>query len=341
MKYLLAHRVSSHDKRYAYACGRIRALELRLLGRQRLERIAEARDFDEALRLLADTEYGAHFDAIDEIGYAGCLHNETRRVLALVDALSLDPDVTDILRLKYDFHNLKVAIREKLSGRDLSHLYFDYGRYSPDILRASLRSETLEALPECLIEPASEALDRVSKSMDSSEGDTLIDKSMFQLFLERVRAYGSIYLEALIRTWIDLANIRTFMRGRYLGLESRNLPDLLFPDGFVKLVDLKETYSLPLDEVRQRFEFSPYLGIIQTGGEGIEKRATFVDLEREIDNYMISFLRLTRYFTFGLEIIIAYALLKENEIKMLRLILAAKDRRIATEEIKVRIADVE
>ncbi len=341
MKYLQAHRVSSHDERYAYACGRIRALEMRLLGRQRLERIAEARDLDEALRLLSDTDYGVHLDEMEEIGYVGCLHNETRRVLALVDALTLDPDVSDILRLKYDFQNLKVAIREKVSGRDLAHLYYDYSRYSPDILTAALKTEALEALPDIFFEPASEALDKVSKSRDPSEGDTVIDRAMFHLFLERARSYGSLYLEALIRTWIDLANIRTFMRGRYLGIESRNLPELLISGGFVKLTDLRETYSLPLDEVRQRFEFSPYKPIIEIGGEGIERGGTFVDLEREIDNYLISFLHLARYFTFGLEIIIAYALLKENEIRMLRLILAAKERAIAPEALKGRLASVE
>jgi len=341
MKYLQAHRVSSHDKRYAYACGRIRALEMRLLGRQRLERIAEARDLDEALRLLSDTDYAAHFDEIEVIGYVGCLYNELRRVLDLIDALSLDPEVTDILRLKYDFHNLKVAIREKVSGRDLSHLYFDFGRFLPDELRAPLKADNLDGLPPFLIEPATVALERVSRSLDPSEGDTVIDRSMFTLFLERAKAYGSIYLEALVRTWIDLANVRTFMRARFLGVESRSFPDLLIPEGFIRLSDLRETFALPLDEVRQRFEFSPYRGIIEIGGGAIEKEGTFVELEREIDNYLISFLHLTRYFTFGLEIILAYGLLKENEIRMLRLILAAKERGVAAEALKGRIANVE
>ncbi|HEC83410.1 MAG TPA: hypothetical protein ENI46_02850, partial [Firmicutes bacterium] len=81
--------------------------------------------------------------------------------------------------------------------------------------------------------------------------------------------------------------------------------------------------------------------IIEVGGGAIEKEGTFVELEREIDNYLISFLHLTRYFTFGLEIILAYGLLKENEIRMLRLILAAKERGVAAEALKGRIANVE
>jgi V/A-type H+-transporting ATPase subunit C len=341
MKYLHAHTVSSHDKRYAYATGRVRALEMRLLGKQRLERMAEARDLDEALRLLSDTEYAIHFDEIEDTGYRGCLKNEERRILDLVDGLTLDPDVSDILRLKYDFHNLKVALREQFAGRDLGHLYMDLARYEPAALGAALKAESVDLLPEPLIGAATEALAAYSRSQDPAEVDLAVDNAMFGVFLERARASGALYIEAIVRTWIDLADIRTFMRARYLELESRALPDMLIAGGFIKPADLLETFTSPLDEVLQRFEFSPYKAILEIGGAGLERQDSFAPLEREMDNYVISFLRLSRYFTFGLEVVLAYALLKENEIKMLRLVLAAKERNMPPDAIKERIADVE
>jgi V/A-type H+-transporting ATPase subunit C len=341
MKYLHAHTVSSHDQRYAYATGRVRALEMRLLGKQRLERMAEARDLGEALRLLSDTEYSVHFDEIEDIGYQGCLKNEERRILGLVDGLTLDPDVSDILRLKYDFHNLKVAMREHLSGRDLGALYVDLARYEPGMLRAALKADSVDLVPEPLVDAAENALEAYSKSQDPAEVDLAVDKAMFALFLERARTSGAVYIEAIVRTWIDLADIRTFMRARYLEMESRVLPGMLIPGGFIRLSDLTETFTLPLDEVLQRFEFSPYRQILDIGGAGLERQDSFAPLEREMDNYLISFLQLSRYFTFGLEVVLAYALLKENEVKMLRLILAAKERSMPPVAIKERIADVE
>jgi V/A-type H+-transporting ATPase subunit C len=341
MKYLHAHTASSHDERYAYASGRIRALEMRLLGRQRLERMAEARDIDEALRLLSDTEYSMHFDEIEDIGYRGCLKNEEQRILALVDDLTLDPEVSDILRLKYDFHNLKVALREQFSGRDLGHLYMSFARYDAEMLRAALKAESVELLPEPLVEAAKDAYEALSSSGDPAEADTIVDRAMFGLFLERAKGFGAFYVQAIVQTWIDLANIRIFMRARSLEIDSRTLPDMLIPGGFVKLTDLTETFTSPLDEVLQRFEFSPYRQIIEFGGAGLESQGSLIPLEREIDSYVISFLGLSRYFTFGLEVILAYALLKENEVKMLRLTLAAKERGMTAEAIKERIADVE
>jgi V/A-type H+-transporting ATPase subunit C len=341
MKYMHAHAVSSDDQRYAYATGVVRALEVRLLGRQRLERMTEARDADEAVRLLSDTEYSVHFDEIEDIGCEGCLRNEEMRVLGLVDALTLDPEVSDILRLRYDFHNLKVAVREQVSGRNLAHLYDDFARFGSERVRSALKADDVDLLPEPLIEPARDALEAYSKSEDPAESDLIIDKAMFSLFLRRARRFAAIYLEGIVKTWIDQANIRTFMRARYLEMESRSLPRTMIPGGFVRLADFIETFTLPLDEVLQRFQFSPYRSIIEVGGAGLERTGSFVGLEREIDNYFISFLRLSRYFTFGLEVVLAYALLKLNEVKMLRLVLAGKERGLRGEAIKERIADVE
>ena len=44
---------------YAYAIGRIRALEPKLLTFDRLERMADAKTAEAALRILAETEYGS------------------------------------------------------------------------------------------------------------------------------------------------------------------------------------------------------------------------------------------------------------------------------------------
>jgi len=341
MKYLHAHTVSSHDVRYAYAVGRIRALETRLLGKQRLDRLAEGRDVDEVVRLLADTIYATHIEELEDHGHQVFLRNEEARLLDLVDSLSLDRETSDILRLRHDYHNLKVAVREQVSDRDLGHLCVPLGRFEFEMVRAALKTETLDALPEPLIWPAQEALEVYSKSQDLGQVDTVIDKQMFARFRTVADDYEGVFIGAIVRTWIDLADIRTFMRARYFGLETRSLPEMVIEGGALRLADFAETFALPLDEVLQRFAFSPYRQVIERGGGGLDREDSFVPLERAMDEYMASFLRLARYFTFGLEVVLAYALRKESEIRALRLIFAAKDSGLAADTIKERTGDVE
>jgi len=341
MRYLPAHAVSSHDERYAYASGRIRALEMTLLGKQRLDRIAEAATLDEVMRKLSDTAYAPHLDEIEESGYQVFLKNEERRLLDLVDSLSLDREVSDILRLRHDFHNLKVALREKVSGRDLGDLYLDFGRFDTDEIAGPVKNETPDRLPDVFVAVAKRALEDYGASGDPGQADILIDKAMFTHFLAVAGGYGGPFIKSIVRTWIDLANIRTFMRARYLGLEARELPALLIEGGLVKPSDFSEVYQFTLDEILGRFEFSPYRRVVEAGGAAAEKSGSFAPLEREIDNVVISFLRITRYFTFGLEVVLAYALIKQIEIKGLRLVLAAKDGGTAPAFIKERIPDAE
>jgi V/A-type H+-transporting ATPase subunit C len=339
MKYVPAHALSSHDGRYAYASGRIRALELNLLSRQRLDRMAEAGTVDEIVRLLSDTAYAEHLDEVEDDGYEVFLRNEEMRLLDLVDSLSLDRAVSDILRLQYDFQNLKVALREKISERDLGHLYMTLGRFDPEEIKAPVKSESPDLLPETLSTAARGALGAYAKSQDPAEADIIVDKAMFAYFLGVANAYGAPFITGIVKTWIDLANVRTFVRARYMGFESRSLPGIMIEGGLARLSDFYEAFHLSIDEIIQRFEFSPYRRILEVGGAALERESSFAPLEREIDNCITVLLSIARYFTFGLEIVLGYALLRQMEIKALRLILAAKDRGMAPEHIKERIPD--
>jgi len=339
MRILHAHSASSNDVRYAYASGRIRALETTLLGRQRLDRLAEAADTGELVRLLSDTSYASHLDELETAGYEAFLANEEGRVLELMDYLSHDQGVSDLLRLRYDFHNLKVALRERVSGRDLGDLYMDFGRYPKEDVASMVKDDHLERLPGPLGPVAKSALATYESTRDPGEADVAADRAMFTHFLESARAFGARYIETIVKTWIDLANIRVFLRARYLEFESRDLRGLLIDGGTVALSYYTETFPLGLDEITQRFESTPYRRIIELGGAGLEKQESSVPLEREIENNLVSLFKVSRYFTFGLELVLVYALTRQSEIRVLRLIFGGKERGMASEAIKERIPD--
>jgi len=299
----------------------------------------EARDLEEATRLLSDTVYGVHLDEIDEVGYEAFLHNEEARVLDLVDSLSHDEELSDLLRLQYDFNNIKVLLRESYSGRDLHGLYTDLGRYPVTEIKLMLASETPEKIPAPLDDAVASGQQAWNETADPAEMDTAIDGVMFGHFLKVASGHGMPYLEALMRAKIDLANIRTFLRARYIELEPQSLKRLLYPGGTVKTEILTGTFQLPIEEVLSRLQFSPYRPVIERGWYALERENSFVPLEREIDSYVVSFLKLSKYFTFGFEIVMAYALVKKSEITTLRLILASKEKDMPADAIKERIPD--
>ena len=98
---------------FAFAVGRVRVLETRLLDSGKFERMLEARDAEEVLRVLGETEYAQAFAAIkNQNDYEAVLDYERHRVYDLVRAmLSPERKIADLyfLRLPAKFKSFAQA----------------------------------------------------------------------------------------------------------------------------------------------------------------------------------------------------------------------------------------
>ena len=102
------------DTRYAYAVGVIRVLETRLLNGADLRRMLETDSPQATLETLSDTEYEASLSKVEsEWDFETALREEMERIYKLIDKLTQDKELTDIFRIKWDFHNLKVLLKSK------------------------------------------------------------------------------------------------------------------------------------------------------------------------------------------------------------------------------------
>ncbi len=91
--------------RYAYAAGRIRALEASLIGSARLARYYEARTIEDIGRLLVENGYPAAPDP------ESSLSRGLEQSYALARQISPDAELIDALLLARDFHNLRVMLK--------------------------------------------------------------------------------------------------------------------------------------------------------------------------------------------------------------------------------------
>ena len=103
---------------YGYAVARIRAMEHRLLDQGVLQRMIDAEDFASILKILGETSYssalasqtgGSDFDKVLESD----LHSIYEEVRTFVP----DKKLVDIMRLHYDFHNVKVLLKSMFNVR--------------------------------------------------------------------------------------------------------------------------------------------------------------------------------------------------------------------------------
>ena len=222
----MSHR---RDTDYLAISARIRAMENRLLTRDRMDRIIDARDDAEARKVLA------------ECGYPDVPGADLERILAQVreqtrkELLAAIPDgrLLEIFTLKYDYHNAKVILKAEAVGADPERLLLSGGRYDPVTLLENWQREQLGMCSDIFRRAMEQAAVVLKDSKDPQGCDLLLDKAYFAEMAQLADGLGSKYLQGYVRLMVDAANLRTAVRVYRMGGDEEFLRGVLLEGGNV------------------------------------------------------------------------------------------------------------
>ena len=113
------------DTDYLSVSARIRAMENRLLTRERMDRMIDAADDGEARKVLAECGY-PEGGSLDQ-----ALAQARADVFRDMESAVPDPRLVEIFQLKYDYHNGKTLLKAAAMGRDPQPILLPGGRYDP------------------------------------------------------------------------------------------------------------------------------------------------------------------------------------------------------------------
>lgn len=327
---------------YPYASAHIFALENRLIGRDRVDRMVEAPSAEEALKVLAETDYGA---GISELGsphdYERLLSNEIQRVYDFFETISPNPDITRLFFLKYDFHNLKVLLKSRYLGRDQDELLIGGGGTIPiETLKEAVRERDYKGLPAYL----KEALEKIDEAMDlrvdPQRIGLILDKAMYRHIFDTCRDKKGEFARSYFMVQADLINIRSFLRVRKIGGTLEFLMGLLLPGQDMDEEFFSEAMEEPLEDFVLRLKDSRYSQVVDRGVREYMDTGSLSAYERLMDDYLLGFVRDARWNPGGIEPIIGYLLAKENEIRIIRIIMVGKINNLPADTIRERLRDV-
>jgi V/A-type H+-transporting ATPase subunit C len=327
--------VGEDDWRYGHQTARVRVLETHMLSKAVLSGMAEAENFEQAADLLAASEYvlphgGRNFAEVENM-----LHIRRSVARKLFEELMIDRPVADLFKSRDDFANLRLALRRKLIEKPLGNDYSSEGNVSPQTLKQVLENENYEMLPDYMAEAAEQAILAYYQNKDIRWVDYVIDRLQAEYNLEKARRLKSIFLLGLFRIQIDLTNIRTMLRLKFTESQQR---DVFLKGGYVELDKLEDGLELGYESAGQSFFATPYYELVETGANYLKLDKSFLAIEKQCEEFLTGFLRTTIQITTGPQPIIAYLLMKENEIRNVRLILAAKRNFLDTKLILDRIS---
>lgn len=303
-------------------------------------RLNELDSLSEIMNVLSDSSYGRYIQELRRPEeYEEILSKELVRVYDKIEDITPDKNLTDYLREKYNFHNLKVLVKEIIQDED--YKYSPMGNIDVDYLkRQILKTDEKDIFEEdeenIYLTYLKRAIDAYEDRKDPAMIDISLDKSYYERELDIANATGMDSLINYTKEAIDLINVKTLLRVRNLD----QLGDCLIDGGFIDKDRFLEMYKLDMTGLLIKMsndKIYPYLAKALDNDKG--EVENLLNLEKAIDDHFMDFAKASKAVTYGPEVLLAYLISKEQEIKNLRIIFISKLNGLSKEFTKDRLRE--
>ena len=324
---------------YGQSVVTIRILEKRLLNRNRLERMIEAQTPEEVLKLLGETEYSQDMaDIHGSQDYEIILKRETERVFSIVRNMIKNTGIVDVLSLKYDYHNLKVLLKSKITGKDFSSLLMQAGTIDASKFKVKFETQSND-LPQEIIE----AIDEVQKDFEENHNpqriDIIVDKHYFRNLSRLAKEIDVKVITDYVEGLIDFQNMITLFRVQKQKRDARFLETVIFEGGTISKNKIVASINDNTDTILNKFKKEKLGTYLVKGLEAFSETKRLSELEKISDNYLMELNKESKYVVFGPEPLFTYLVAKEREINAVRMIMVSKINNISSDKIRERLRE--
>lgn len=316
-----------------FANTRAKAKELNLFSEERLLRMMECSSLNDAVRILVEANYGGGTIVDDVNDFERILKEEQRLATEFVREVAPKGIGFECFFLRNDYHNIKSLIKAKYGDiEDVSPLILANGIYALEELKNKLDTGTLDYTPYLI-----DAVQNIDKRFEVGEGspriiDTLIDKAMFQDIVARLEKDCDIFVKNYFLSLIDTTNVSTFFRVYKIGGLMSFFAQNFIEGGTLGIKVFADSFSDPYTKLPLALRGTPYYDIATKIEEG--------DLsvyETAQDNYLLKIFSVSKSEMFTVAPIIGYYLAKQNEIKVIRIVLVCIKNKVEKREMKKRV----
>lgn len=321
---------------YAYISANIRVLEKKLLDINDIERMMDAKDFNDAFKIFNDTDYADNLLNVEPKNYYTAVADDLRQLYNYLNRNVPDKKLIKFLLLGEDINNLKLLLKSKfgdvpINNRDLSEI----GNVRPIEIQKYLSGEK-NFLPDFL----KEIIDRINIKLNAASEPHLIDSATDSEYYAALKDFSkklkNKFIKDLIASEVDIINIKIFIRIKKLDRDKKFLESNLIGGGTVpaeKFIyffnrDIKEFINF-ISRIMDKDDlarFIKYAGANDTG---------MIDVI--LKNIQLKKLKKTKYVTYGPEIIVNYFYQKITAVKNIRLIMIGKINKLDDRLIRERI----
>ena len=308
---------------------RIRVYEKKLLDKAQIERMIDANTSEGALKVLQETEYAAFMNEVRRPDdYEILLSNELVRLYKTMYEASPLKEIIDVMALKYDYHNIKVLVKGKIL-------------VGVNDLKSAINGEDFGRLPKKMEECLRKIFEKFEETNDPQFIDLIADQYLYA-HIHEIANKKNIKDKALDRyltNLIDLNNVKTLLRAKKQDKNVNFFLDAIVPGGSIDASKFRSLYLDTIENIPNNLSSKEYSQVLREGIASYIETSSVSEFEKLIDNHIMGIMKEAKIVTKGLEPVLTYMYVKENEIKQIRTIMVGKLNNITKEVIRERLRD--
>lgn len=317
----------------------VRIYETKLLNSQFLARMADAKDFEEAIKMLSETVYQGHLSRIDDPrNYGQALDEELTKTYETVREMNQGEYVYNFQTLRYSFHNLKVLVKEHILGEDFSNMLSKLGTVNPTEVRAQLKSGSFNNDVE-FMDYVKAVMDDYEEYKDPQRIDIMLDKFYLKEALKYAEKMNFKLFIEYAKDLSDVSNIKSILRAKNQHKDLNFVKGILVDTGRVDPEFLLTIYNEDIETILERLLTTSISPVIRGELDNYRTTGKLQGIEKALENHLMERVKESKGITYGPEILFAYLQSKEAEIKNLRIILTSKLNGLSNEDIRERLRD--
>jgi len=337
------------DARYAFISAYLKGAEAKVVTPDHVARMVKTSNIRDALEVIKDTDIGDYFeevpiktfDDLDEY-----LWRYLGQCIAHIEAFKFLPgDVLEVVRayiVSYDVSNIKATLHGILTGKRGNMIplgiIHDYG-----LLDELSRAEDIDGIRELLIKCRLWDYASVLKEYEIDEGvksrllaEAKLDGAYYNNLLNMTRGIkdGNVLAKA-VGLIIDLTNLQIACRA-IIEEVGQEVAEFVVAGGYIISAKvIRELLPLKLSDVPRKLENTPYRAVAEEIAASYNKTQSIASVGEIIDKYRFRLVKGILSPRVLSPLVIAwYLVLKELEVRNLRLILKAMFDNIPPEEIR-------
>jgi V/A-type H+-transporting ATPase subunit C len=327
--------MAENTSSYPYASARVRAMEQKLITRDKLNRVIEATSADMALRVLQELGYGQ--SASGKMSFEDMIAAELDAADAFLIAVSPSDTFVRIMRAEKDFYNLKVLIKMLMLDRSLEEAVLSPGNIPVETMRRALSDNNYYDLPGTM----KDALNYIDKQFavapDVSVIGIALDRAYAKEIRDLVRKMGNDLVTRYFTRYFDMSNFIALLRMRKAGHSKETFERVFLKGGSIKKSAFADAYETPNESLFDTLMRRDYSALAGAWSE-YEKTGQIYLLEKARDDDLLARVKQERHDMFGIAPLMSYFIAKQREAAAVRMVMTAKqggiDNDVVTERLK-------